>query len=278
MPRPALQQGATPDVLKSLCPEKTRRHALAGWCTLFALVVSLFFFLPDPIEISRPRMPSCKNNLKILGVVFGMYCQEHRGLFPELSPVPGRLSISNGSGDSTLYPVCMTDLAVLFCTEKRGMAELAEIRGHCRSETPCVLSEAQVFLDGSSYIYLGYVVSSDADVQVFADAYRKRIESGLPFREDLPVKLGTGHRGGEKIVLLREGVERTLITDTANPATVASVQSVLPVLIEKLGYHPAGGHVLYLDGHVEFIPYPGKWPMTEKTMGILQSLQALRNR
>jgi len=38
---------------------------------------------------------------------------------------------------------------------------------------------------------------------------------------------------------------------------------------------PAGGNVLFMDGHVEFMRYPGKWPMTEETVEILESLDAL---
>ena len=31
----------------------------------------------------------------------------------------------------------------------------------------------------------------------------------------------------------------------------------------------------YRDGHVEFMAYPGEWPMTETTMAILNELDAL---
>ena len=47
-------------------------------------------------------------------------------------------------------------------------------------------------------------------------------------------------------------------------------------MIERLGNHkPEGGYVLYLDGHVEFVRYPGKWPMTKTTIGLLRELDAL---
>ena len=36
-----------------------------------------------------------------------------------------------------------------------------------------------------------------------------------------------------------------------------------------------GGMVVYQDGRSEFIPYPGKWPMTEKTIATLTALTEL---
>jgi len=54
------------------------------------------------------------------------------------------------------------------------------------------------------------------------------------------------------------------------------VLSRVPVLIERLGNHKdPGGHVLYLDGHVEFVPYPGPFPMTKETVALLESLDAM---
>ena len=33
-----------------------------------------------------------------------------------------------------------------------------------------------------------------------------------------------------------------------------------------------GGNVLYMDGHVEWIDYPGKFPMTEEAIAVLLEL------
>ncbi len=46
-------------------------------------------------------------------------------------------------------------------------------------------------------------------------------------------------------------------------------------MIERLDNHiPGGGSVLYIDGHVEFVRYPGEWPVTEESIGILESFDA----
>ena len=50
----------------------------------------------------------------------------------------------------------------------------------------------------------------------------------------------------------------------------------IPVIIERPGLQKGGSNVLFLDGHVEFIAYPGKWPMTEKFIKALESLDELK--
>jgi prepilin-type N-terminal cleavage/methylation domain-containing protein/prepilin-type processing-associated H-X9-DG protein len=77
---------------------------------------------------------------------------------------------------------------------------------------------------------------------------------------------------------LREGIERFMITDINNPAASAKAQSEIPVmgdwvstdLGQEFNHAPGGCNFLYMDGHVEFIRYPGKWPVS-RLMAVLQS-------
>jgi prepilin-type N-terminal cleavage/methylation domain-containing protein/prepilin-type processing-associated H-X9-DG protein len=73
---------------------------------------------------------------------------------------------------------------------------------------------------------------------------------------------GTGD--GDTIYRLREGIERFLITDINNPGASARAQSEIFTMwditsTEASGYNhvPGGSNVLYLDGHVTFVRYPG---------------------
>ncbi|MCX5772353.1 MAG: hypothetical protein NTZ09_19060, partial [Candidatus Hydrogenedentes bacterium] len=66
---------------------------------------------------------------------------------------------------------------------------------------------------------------------------------------------------------LREGIERFFITDINNPAASARAQSELAVQFDIVGndpsdynHVPGGGNVLFMDGHVEFIKFPGEHP------------------
>lgn len=92
---------------------------------------------------------------------------------------------------------------------------------------------------------------------------------------------GFGNAGGDILFRLRDGIERLLITDINNAAMGNIGQSALPIMWDKISTDPTGGvgynHVpggcntLYLDGHVEFIRFPGKFPSTQGN-AILNSL------
>ena len=76
--------------------------------------------------------------------------------------------------------------------------------------------------------------------------------------------------GDTEIYRLREGIERFSITDINNPAAGAQAQSTIPVtgdwvsvdLGQEFNHAPGGCNVLFMDGHVEFIRYPGPWPVS----------------
>jgi len=66
---------------------------------------------------------------------------------------------------------------------------------------------------------------------------------------------------------LREGIERFLITDINNPAGSAQAQSAIAILldevetaVEQFNHIPGGANVLYMDGHVQFVRFPGESP------------------
>lgn len=86
--------------------------------------------------------------------------------------------------------------------------------------------------------------------------------------------LGTG--GGNTVYRLREGIERFLVTDINNPAGAAKAQSSIFIMWDQTstnpnGYNhiPGGGNVLYMDGHVGFIRYPGEAPISDKVAPLL---------
>jgi prepilin-type N-terminal cleavage/methylation domain-containing protein/prepilin-type processing-associated H-X9-DG protein len=71
---------------------------------------------------------------------------------------------------------------------------------------------------------------------------------------------------------LREGIERFLISDINNAAASAQAQSDVAVMCDTIvlsvyafNHAPGGCNVLYMDGHVNFIKYPGEYPVTAGT-------------
>ena len=84
---------------------------------------------------------------------------------------------------------------------------------------------------------------------------------------------------GAMVYRFREGIERFLITDINNPAASATAQSELSVLSDiitanmsdsaQFNHVPGGANVLYMDGHVEFLRYPDKWPVSPLVAGLV---------
>ena len=82
---------------------------------------------------------------------------------------------------------------------------------------------------------------------------------------------------------LKEGIERFMITDINNPAGSAMAQSTIPAYMDgistperpngvvrlvsawipRFNHVPGGSNVLYMNGHVEFLKFPGKFPTTK---------------
>jgi prepilin-type N-terminal cleavage/methylation domain-containing protein/prepilin-type processing-associated H-X9-DG protein len=100
-------------------------------------------------------------------------------------------------------------------------------------------------------------------------ALRKAVDS------DRTVDSGSGNGGGTIVYRLRQGIERFLITDVNNAAAGAKSQSDLFIMYDnvalksdKFNHIPGGGNVLYMDGHVEFVKYPGKAPINPKMAAV----------
>jgi len=97
--------------------------------------------------------------------------------------------------------------------------------------------------------------------------------------QDIQVPNGLGNGGGSTVYRLREGIERFMITDINNPAGSAIAQSELFVyfdrvatFVQQYNHVPGGSNVLFMDGHVEFIRYPGSVPVTKGTAAFIGAI------
>ncbi len=202
-----------------------------------------------------------------MGLVNLMYAGDHGGVFPELSPRPGVLAIRQDQDYSGVYPEYLSDLTVLRCP---GM-----LMGRPRDRwfweapppSPPPLNTLSI---DQSYLYLGYLVPDQAALEQFAEAYRAGVSDERHFDEDLVVTSDDG--ASSAIPRLRDGTPG--ITDTDEEL------SKIPLIVERYpnGHIPDGGNVLYADGHVEFIKWGTKWPMTPEAMEVLLALDGLGNR
>jgi len=201
----------------------------------------------------------CANNLKEVGLLLKMFRDEHKGLMPGLDSRPGQLMFNA----KELFPEYMTNDMVMVCPVVQAQSGITEADA---------LNATPKLINCESYFYLNYVVTNDEDGLAFVKAYRE--SPGDPNRERSRNGAGAARELNETkraFFAVKDGVERFI----KNADGSAVTQHQIPIMIERPGHHqPNGGHVLYMDGYVEFIKYPGKFPMTEKFIQALLDLDA----
>jgi prepilin-type N-terminal cleavage/methylation domain-containing protein/prepilin-type processing-associated H-X9-DG protein len=115
--------------------------------------------------------------------------------------------------------------------------------------------------------------------QVFESILPKYLTDQRGMTEgDVKMEAPNGNAGGDTVYALREGIERFLITDINNAAASAQAQSQISIMCDLLAngsgmsvfnHVPGGSNCLFLDGHVAFIRYPGKGPVTPAMANLL---------
>jgi prepilin-type N-terminal cleavage/methylation domain-containing protein/prepilin-type processing-associated H-X9-DG protein len=130
--------------------------------------------------------------------------------------------------------------------------------------------------------YRGPTPVSDRDIEVTS-----RMMTTITAVTDIPPDPpgGWGNGDSNTIYRLREGINRFLITDINNPAATAKADSEIFIMCDNISsasagsilsssalpdfnHRPGGANVLYMDGHVEWIVYPGKFPLTPDAVGL----------
>lgn len=195
-----------------------------------------------------------QNNLKQLGLVMKMFANESRGMvYPPLTSLRGHLAMDG----AVIYPEYFSDTSVYVSPAHPDYYHIVNI---AETDAPAVISD-------HSYWYLGFLLPDEATGLAFVKHFAEEAKAGRRLEENLELESGTIYR-------LREGVERFLITDINEPQQF--MPNTIPVMIERPGFHEGGASVLFMDGHVEFISYPGKYPMTEGFIQALESLEEVR--
>ncbi|MBX7256395.1 MAG: DUF1559 domain-containing protein [Candidatus Hydrogenedentes bacterium] len=199
-----------------------------------------------------------------------------------------------------LYPEYFTDPRIMICPsdgedfpQDNSQQFLTPISLSWNSKPgyPASGRGGEFFLQGTEYSYVTFpwVVRADwttDETTVFAirDETHKPLSQGGQScaklrEEDIEVTLTP--MGDFTLYFLKEGIERFLVSDINNPAASAQAQSSVPIMWDqmrldtdgavvptKFNHLPGGSNVLYLDGHAEFVKYPGavgspEWPASE---------------
>lgn len=115
------------------------------------------------------------------------------------------------------------------------------------------------------YVYLPYAVATEENMLFLMDELNRRMANGdVDFmREDFELPGGHGTAGTDAFLRLTVGVNRRFVADINNPEETAIADTEIPVLFDAMSNDgrflpnhiaPKGGNVLYLDGHVEWVP------------------------
>lgn len=277
-----------------------RAYAITGlstsivWMILLSLSVVL---LPILGTMNREPRHYCSNNLKHLGIICKMFANENSpgANYPMLSPKAGLFMFQA----EQVFPEYMTDSLIMRCPKDPAWVAILQANGinpaqkpnssepvwHDLLKTIGADTDPKRLINDDSYIYLGYVITSDDEMEAFAEIYKARVAQGLPFDMDLPAPPGRGSMGADTFYRLKEGVERLFITDINDPNASAQIQRAIPVMWDKVligpegplsNHKPPGGNILYMDGHVECVRYPEKWPITERTTRIITELYSMK--
>ena len=244
------------------------------------------------------RRASCQNNLKQMGIVFKMYANESKGeKYPSVSKVytsdcdkPWEDRRPNWThlffDGPSVYPEYLSDVNVLQCPSDPDGRRYFERNFQTDPVDPCKFWDV-------SYQYLGWAITEDHYLDEGVDANKYPVDPWVDLNADFLAAAaqemtntveqhggwGQVHESdmtydGETVYRLREGIERFFITDINNPAASTKAQSVLVVMSDicwkpaapadstpSFNHVPGGGNVLYMDGHVAFVRYPGGYPV-----------------
>jgi len=239
------------------------------------------------------RRSSCQNNLKQMGLIFNMYANESKGeMFPpiKLYDCNGNVARDASFDGTMLYPEYLTDVNILVCPSD---ADAEEVRKAFHKDSNLDQPVEACRLARGSYYYFGWAFlpeivilpgvtpptdPSQVDLsdpmiaalqyvkpEVVMAVYKIYFDSGASNEERIKAKL----QDLGPVPRLRMGIERFLITDINNPGASAKASSVIPVMWDEIAVYgsattfnhvPGGGNCLYMDGHVEFLRWPSKFP------------------
>ena len=200
----------------------------------------------------------------------------------------------------TVYPEYLSDLHVVVCpSDADGEGRFADGRWTIGGDGDDDDTPAPCRVDSLSYVYVCWAINEDYYMMPnmdpndpaivglgalgthidpgFADfmmSLASDVDDAATVAEaaaliDADLTVGLFFSPAKTTYRLREGIERFFITDINNPAASNKAQSELAVQFDivdieasDFNHVPGGGNVLFMDGHTEFIRFPGDHPVS----------------
>jgi prepilin-type processing-associated H-X9-DG protein len=236
-----------------------------GATAILIFVAAIYAF---GVVRNTARRADCQAAMKQFGLDFKRYASESKEeKWPALAST-GELWVPDlealyGKYRNFTNPANMVSI---FHPDKPGLTR--EIEDAWNLPLPDYAKAARIF--GESFGYLGYMVQSDVDFETLRLA---RSQNAIHPDGTLPPAMNPG-----TVFPLREGVERHLMRDINGPAPSHLNQWPIPVLLEIATWKYKdsvddfkGTNVLYMDGHVEFVPL-GTFPVLPSILDALNGI------
>ena len=203
----------------------------------------------------------------------------------------------------SVYPEYLSDVSILQCpSDPVGSHNYFDRAFRTDPVNPCLFWDV-------SYEYSGWAIAEQHYLNPGVDPNKYPVDTwtdldgamfaavGLAFDEDRAsadngdwdqVHEADISWGDKTLYRLREGIERFFITDINNPAASTEAQSEIVVMWDiaqwtaapedsapSFNHIPGGGNVLYMDGHVEFLRYPGGFPICPTWINFIDTMLTL---
>jgi prepilin-type N-terminal cleavage/methylation domain-containing protein/prepilin-type processing-associated H-X9-DG protein len=248
------------------------------------------------------RRASCQNNLKQMGLIFNLYANESKDRFPPIKihtcdPPPNNNARDATFNGPSLYPEYLTDVGICVCpSDSDAQSVFNNFHQDGDPSKPVELCR----LARGSYYYLGWAfyepaillpgatvptevnIDTGNEGQVVAWALtllKEEVVLGFLAMYDSGFSPEAKDADVGPVPRLRLGIERFFITDINNPAASAAASSAIPVMWDEIAVYggaktfnhvPGGGNCLFMDGHVEWLPWQSRFPAN--LLGVLLSL------
>ncbi len=233
-----------------------------------------------------------------MGLVFTMYAGESNGKLPPRQAMWG----VNTFDLPAIYPEYLTDPQVLICPSSPHAATVMTAGTPVQDDKGrwdrWVDEQGDLVpeqFNDANYQYKGWVIQDYSRYMAWAITAAMPPYNWMGSTQPLPFHLrdqdwtitdaqeALHGRAGETLYRLRMGIGRFMITDINNPAASAKAESHIQVMHDSVRFRvpmtedqfetaefshiPGGGNMLFLDGHVEFMRYPGKFPFDDQRQG-----------
>lgn len=233
---------------------------------VMAILAAVLSPHPSNFDLST-RRPACVNHLKQLGMVLNMYANDNDGRFPPIDNTKNNFIFE---GDLFYPEYFVSEVVITRCVadpniQWENIACLHSNQHHPGSPAGSVHPDC---ITDVNYIYLGWLITSDEEAAAFFEAYDKM--SPGDYDKDIIVPEGKGNGGGTVIHRLRRDMEPLLKELSLDSSDVPIIWDRTFTNTQEFNHQPAGGNVLFLDGHVEFWRYPDKFPITERMSILLE--------